>query len=78
MTNLKYDTLKLDKSLIDEGLRPEFRAILLAVLESTRDHKRIVVEGIETKEQFDALKSFPIIGQGYYFSKPLPPEEMQL
>jgi diguanylate cyclase len=78
ITNLKYDTLKLDKSLIDEGLKPEFRAILLAVLESTRDHKRIVVEGIETKEQFDALKSFPIIGQGYYFGKPLPPEEMKL
>ena len=39
--------------------------------------KKVVAEGVESKEQFDALKN---IGcdyiQGYYLSKPLPPDEL--
>ena len=37
---------------------------------------KIVVEGIETKEQFDYLESLGITyAQGFYFSKPLPEKE---
>lgn len=76
ITNLKFDTLKLDKSIIGDGVKIKHKAILQAVLETTKNRKQIVVEGIETKEQFEALKSLPIIGQGYYFSPPLPPEDL--
>ena len=38
--------------------------------------RKIVVEGIETKEQFDYLESLGITyAQGFYFSKPLPEAE---
>ncbi len=36
---------------------------------------KVVSEGVETKEQFDALKELGIdYIQGYYFSKPLEPQ----
>ncbi|MBQ7678959.1 MAG: EAL domain-containing protein, partial [Butyrivibrio sp.] len=36
----------------------------------------IVTEGVETQDQFDAMKSLGVeYIQGYYFSKPLPKEE---
>ncbi len=39
----------------------------------------IVVEGVETKEQLDSLKHLPIDQiQGFYFSKPLPLEDVRL
>ena len=35
--------------------------------------KKIVVEGVETKEQLDYLEKMGVTYiQGYYFSKPLP------
>ena len=38
--------------------------------------RKIVVEGIETKEQFDYLESLGITyAQGFYFSKPIPEQE---
>ena len=38
--------------------------------------RKIVVEGIETKEQFEYLESLGITyAQGFYFSKPLPEAE---
>ena len=37
-----------------------------------------VAEGVETEEQLQALKALGCdIVQGYYFSKPLPPEEFE-
>ena len=38
--------------------------------------RKIVVEGIETKEQYDYLASQGITyAQGFYFSKPVPKDE---
>ncbi|WP_053075095.1 bifunctional diguanylate cyclase/phosphodiesterase [Ornithinibacillus californiensis] len=76
IATLDYDTLKIDKSLIDDAIQNvRKRQILKAVIESITS-ERIVVEGIETKEQVELLKNYNIIGQGYYFSRPLPPEEL--
>ena len=37
---------------------------------------KIVAEGIETQEQFDAMKALGVdFIQGFYFSKPLPGDE---
>ena len=37
---------------------------------------KIVAEGVETKEQLDAMKELGVdYIQGYYFSKPLPRKE---
>ncbi|MBU9673307.1 EAL domain-containing protein [Planococcus sp. CP5-4] len=73
--NVEIDTLKIDKSLIDEVLinrRNLF--ILAAIIEVGKNlDARIVIEGIELEEQAELLRPFGILGQGYLFSRPLPP-----
>ncbi|MEZ0481662.1 PAS domain S-box protein [Planococcus sp. SSTMD024] len=73
--NVEIDTLKIDKSLIDEVLinrRNLF--ILAAIIEVGKNlNARIVIEGIELDEQAKLLQPFGIVGQGYLFSRPLPP-----
>jgi diguanylate cyclase len=77
ISNLAYDTLKIDKSLIDDAIQNARKMkILKAILEVTSRFNRIVIEGIETKEQVEALQQFPAVGQGYYFGHPVLPEQL--
>ncbi len=72
---IEFDTLKIDKSLIDDVHNTRKLSILNAILNAPRyGHTQIVVEGIETEEQVQYLQSFQVIGQGYYFGRPSPPE----
>lgn len=52
-------------------------SILKAIITATDRHKRIILEGIETKEQVDVLKELDAIGQGYFFGRPISPEQME-
>jgi|GEM_PF-247744 len=76
--NVEIDTLKIDKSLIDEVLinrRNLF--ILAAIIEVGKNLDAcIVIEGIELEEQAELLRPFGILGQGYLFSRPLPPSSL--
>ncbi|GGA71926.1 bifunctional diguanylate cyclase/phosphodiesterase [Ornithinibacillus halotolerans] len=79
ISNVQFDTLKVDKSLLDKGFQNKNNiSILKVVLEATKhsNHMTIVVEGIETKEQVDVLRAYNVICQGFYFSKPLPPDQL--
>ncbi|MBT2582803.1 EAL domain-containing protein [Planococcus sp. ISL-109] len=73
--NVEIDTLKIDKSLMDEVLinrRNLF--ILAAIIEVGKNlDARIVIEGIELEEQAQLLQPFGVVVQGYLFSRPLPP-----
>jgi EAL domain-containing protein (putative c-di-GMP-specific phosphodiesterase class I) len=41
-------------------------------------HVPVVAEGVETEEQYLALKELGCdMAQGYYFSKPVPPESFE-
>ena len=41
-------------------------------------HKEVIAEGVETKEQLEFLKNHQCdIIQGFFFSKPLPVEEIE-
>jgi EAL domain-containing protein (putative c-di-GMP-specific phosphodiesterase class I) len=75
-----FDRLKIDKEIIDyidleRKLAPLTEIILLL---AKTFNASVTAEGVETKEQADFLKS---IGcdeiQGYYFSRPLPPEALE-
>ncbi len=79
-----FEMIKIDKSLLwpcfkEDGTEGTKNAkILLENMISMllKIGRRIVVEGIETKEQFDYLESLGITyAQGFYFSKPLPEKE---
>jgi len=72
---IEFDTLKIDKSLIDDIHNTRKVSILNTILNAPRfGNMQIVIEGIETEEQVQYLQSFQVIGQGYYFGRPSPPE----
>jgi EAL domain-containing protein (putative c-di-GMP-specific phosphodiesterase class I) len=80
-SNLAYlkrfpvDKLKVDKSFVDGlGENSEDIAIVEAVISlASALGMTTVAEGIETTEQLDRLQALGCqLGQGYYFSEPLP------
>lgn len=78
LTTLPIDVLKLDKGFINnisKGNR-EMRMVEM-ILDIARFLKvPVIAEGVETKEQVELLKHAKCdVIQGYYFSKPLPPED---
>lgn len=75
--NIQIDTLKIDKSLVDEVLGSDrSMAILATIIELGKNlGADVVVEGLETLEQVNLMRQYEIIGQGYYFSRPLPADK---
>lgn len=76
LNKLPVDTLKIDKSFIDNiGSCYDVTSYLMtnAIINLARSlNMRIVAEGIETGEQMNYLKQYQCdIGQGYYISRPL-------
>ncbi|MGN1281898.1 MAG: EAL domain-containing protein [Succinivibrio sp.] len=76
IANVRYDLIKMDKSLIwpafEEG-NEQAMTIMLACIKMLHTLGiKIVAEGVETKEQADLLKEQKVeLLQGYYFSKPV-------
>jgi diguanylate cyclase (GGDEF)-like protein/PAS domain S-box-containing protein len=75
-----FDTVKIDRSFIslmgEEGQDPEFVRVMLALADSLSMHA--VAEGIETELQWQVLRDFGArYGQGYYFARPLAPEDAE-
>ncbi len=74
LSSLPLDVVKLDKSLVDDVCVSEPARI---VMENTismmkRLHKRVLVEGVETKEQADYLIAQGVdYIQGYYYARPM-------
>ncbi len=74
------DTLKIDRSFVrDVNVDPHNAAIVTAILAMARQLQiAVVAEGIETPEQQAFLAEHGCgIGQGYYFSKPMPAAECE-
>lgn len=70
--SLDFDILKIDKSFVDAIGTASGNAIIQYTIQLGKKlDMKIVVEGVETKEQYEFLK---ICGcdeiQGYYFAKP--------
>ena len=81
---LPFDIIKLDKTIVqppfmleDEVERENARKLLESSVEMvSRVGAKMVAEGVETKEQFEALEKLGVDHiQGYYFSRPLPEAE---
>ncbi len=83
LSKLRYlpiDTLKIDKSFVDDiGNFNNQGSIVKAIIDMGQNlNFNIIAEGIETEEQVKFLyKNSCQIGQGYYYSKPLPADELE-
>lgn len=72
--------LKIDRSFIkDIEISSDDRAITATIITMAKHlNMHVIAEGIETKEQLDILVDNGCREiQGYYYSRPLPPEELE-
>ncbi|MET3719492.1 EAL domain-containing protein [Arthrobacter sp. UYEF21] len=79
LRRLPVDRVKVDRSLIEGlGTDPSQSPLVAAVLQLVRAcGLEAVWEGVETAEQAEHLRSLGCLSaQGYYFSKPVPPEQI--
>lgn len=79
--NLPLDVLKIDKSFIDDIIsNPSEKAIIGTIIQLAHIlNLEVVAEGVETKTQYDYLKKIGCCKiQGFYFSKPKSPDEIEI
>lgn len=79
LKNFPIDVLKMDQSFV-KGMTIDSKnaRIARAIIEIGHSlEQKVIAEGVESKEQFDFLRKYRCdIIQGYFFSKPLPCDEM--
>lgn len=78
IANYRYNSVKMDKSMVWTSMESDTVRILLeqSISMFKMLDKKVVAEGVETREQIEMLKKFGCdYFQGYYYSKPLKKEE---
>jgi diguanylate cyclase (GGDEF)-like protein len=81
LPRLSFDALKLDRSFVTElVVREETRAFVESILSMARNlHMKVIVEGIETREQLELMKALGTNeAQGYLLGRPTPNPMEQL
>ena len=78
LSRLPIDILKIDKSFVD-NIESDNHSLSIVKGICQLSHSinlKVIVEGVETVNQYDLLKEVGVDTiQGYYFSKPLTPED---
>ena len=76
---MNFDTLKIDKSLVDHIGDEKGDMLLGYVIQLARSMgMKVTAEGVETEEQLLFLKEKECDNiQGYFFSKPIPLQEFE-
>jgi diguanylate cyclase (GGDEF)-like protein/PAS domain S-box-containing protein len=80
LKHLPIDTIKIDKSFVDDILDPvQNGSLVKAIIDMGLNlNFSVVAEGIEHKEQAEfLLKNNCPVGQGYYFSRPVTGENLK-
>lgn len=79
LAQISVDEVKIDKSLVDFIVENQKNRVLvknILLMCNELEGTSTLAEGIETKEQAELLKDCNChLGQGYYFSRPIPTEE---
>ena len=79
LRHIPADKIKIDTSFVDGcGIIPDNTAIVRAILSlASINEMQIQAEGIESREQYQALRDMGCeSGQGYWMSKPLPADAL--
>jgi EAL domain-containing protein (putative c-di-GMP-specific phosphodiesterase class I) len=80
LKHLPIDKIKIDKSFIDDIIHHSSHGAMVKTIIDMGHNLRfnVIAEGVEEQEQVEFLKrNGCIVGQGYYFSRPLPAEAME-
>lgn len=80
LSDMPIDVLKMDMKFVRniENSETDFRLVELILDIAKYLNLIVVAEGVETKGQLELLQNAGCnIVQGYYFSRPLPPEEFE-
>ncbi len=80
LKRLPVDNLKIDISFIrDIATDPDAASIVTAIISMAHTlNLKTIAEGVETEEQWKILRLLRCdMGQGYYYSKPLPAEDAE-
>ncbi|NLK65785.1 MAG: EAL domain-containing protein [Tissierellia bacterium] len=74
------DILKIDKYFIDRLDQYNIRRLIKAIIDYAHKVKlKVIAEGVETEKQLRVLKKIKCdMVQGYYYSKPLLPNEFEI
>lgn len=78
LTSMPIDALKMDKAFVRniKSGNKEMELVTLVLKIAKTLGVPVIAEGVETEDEYKLLKEAGCdIIQGYYFSKPLPPEE---
>ncbi|PSB16283.1 PAS domain S-box protein [filamentous cyanobacterium CCP2] len=78
---LPVDTLKIDRSFVSDmqGNDRNDEIVETIVALSNQLNLEAIAEGIETRQQLERLQRLGCeLGQGYFFSRPLPPQEAEV
>lgn len=80
LRQVPFDILKLDKSfLMTQQVTTKEKIMISSIIRMAKELKiKVIAEGIETSEQEDFLADLSCdMGQGYYFSRPIPIEAFE-
>ena len=81
LTTLPISELKIDRSFVRElGITPQSQAVVTAIIALARSlGLRVVAEGVENLRQMEVLHRLGCgVMQGFLFSRPIPPDELEL
>ncbi|MFW2486940.1 putative bifunctional diguanylate cyclase/phosphodiesterase [Clostridium chromiireducens] len=80
LVDIPINTLKIDKTFIDNIENYKNKVLIKNIVNLSKDLKyKIITEGVETREQMKLLSELGCnIFQGFYFSKPLPCQQMEV
>jgi EAL domain-containing protein (putative c-di-GMP-specific phosphodiesterase class I) len=77
LKEFKVDTIKIDRSFVyDIDINPSSKALTNAITRLAHDlNMKVVAEGVETHQQLLMVKKSKCdVVQGFYYSRPLSPE----
>ncbi|MGZ5206047.1 MAG: EAL domain-containing protein, partial [Caldimonas sp.] len=80
LTTLPISEVKIDRSFVrDLGMTPQSSAVVTAIIALARSlGLRVIAEGVENLRQMEVLHRLGCgIMQGFLFSKPQPPEDIE-
>lgn len=77
LSELSFNTLKIDKSLIDHICEEKGQTLVRQVIMLSKMlNMKVLAEGVETKEQLDLLRKMKCDEiQGFYYARPMPEKE---